>query len=123
MSRRWRNLNGLFCDRCPSILRRNEHYVLICISGEQAIKNNHLKMSQNQKGSSEPYSGPQIAKNLLPNQKIYHTTKDIPILLLQCESSGNPKPTITWYKVCSHFQIAQISFNPMLANHAKLEFT
>ena len=69
--------------------------------GEQGIKNNHLKLSQNRKGTEEAYLEPQIAKNILPKQKIYYASKGFPILLLKCESTGNPKPTITWYKVCA----------------------
>ncbi|XP_021962344.1 fibroblast growth factor receptor-like 1 isoform X2 [Folsomia candida] len=76
------------------------HFIQLIVSGEQTIKTNHLKISQNRKGSSseEAYSEPHIAKNLLPKQKVYHQAKGQPIVFLKCESSGNPKPTITWYK-------------------------
>lgn len=77
------------------------NFLVPFFTGEQTIKTNHLKISQNRKGSSseEAYSEPHIAKNLLPKQKVYHQAKGQPIVFLKCESSGNPKPTITWYKV------------------------
>lgn len=85
--------------KCHAILSSTE---IMSFSGFSALKYNYLKFSTpTQEGpTAGEYSEPQINKDLLPpDKKAFQVAKGSPVIVLKCESSGSPVPTITWYKV------------------------
>jgi len=81
-----------------SVIVNNSH--CMTFAAKDGYSNNNLIKPPRKMILDEQFSEPYILRDHLPpNDKIYIVNKGNPVLHLKCESKGNPKPKITWYKV------------------------